>query len=399
MPTIEERWDKLPTLERTEIARAAGLSGRVGSASWHGMHEMDREALKKWASSDRETKIQEQVWKDAGVNVKHGEFIDETQADPKKLKHEAYHKSTGDLNLNGTCPNCGSAEFELIPSVGGYDAKCKNCAWTGDADNYIAESQVLIPTGEQIKSYERQKREDRGEPEPTQDYLLWVGYASYPTIRSFIEEAERLGVCRRISRVPKDLELEGSRIFLAHDEGETGDAVIFGYFFAGDIEVITYRDGNNGIPEELREIATGITLEQAAAEEERSCGYREDIGAVYLRGSLIILKPYRDYNSIIDPKAHRFRGIKKVDGGKILKGKAKKAPSEIHRIPRSKQLKKKSGEAWTDKEKDILKELLSKFRPWRAMREMSKVSGRSINAVAYQYSKMKKETKEECHGR
>jgi hypothetical protein len=333
MPTIEERWNGLPILERIKIARAAGLAGKVGSASWEGIHEMDRETLTAWSKPDRETKIQDQVWKDAGIEVKGGEFISEPQ------------------------------------------------------------EEIALPTNEQIESYEKQKQWDKGEDRKrsseAQDYLLWVGYASYPTIRSFIDEDKRLGACRRVSRVPRDLELEESRIFLAHDEGETEDAVIFGYFYVSAIEVITYRDGNNGIPEELRGVAVGVTLEQAAEEEERSCGYREDLGAIYLRGGLIVLEPYRSY------EGPRFRGIKKVDGDKILKGKAKSAPSERHKIRRSDRIECEPGSRWSEKEQAKLKELIKELGTWRGCREMRKLNGRSIYSASYQWSKMKKEAQDD----
>ena len=341
MPTIEERWDNLPISERVEIAEAAGLEGRVGSADWGRMYEMDRETLKDWASQD-------------------GSKDD----DEAKIGRGLHGRNT------------------RVVSVLSNDIE-----WRGETEHKRDDTNADTGKGPEKRLEEA--------ADTARDYLLWVGYQSYPTIRSFIDEAEGLGVCRRISRVPKNLVLEQSRVFLAHDEGESNDAVIFGYYIPTAIDIITYKDGSDGIPEYLMNIATGVTIEQAAQEAGRGRGHdhREDIGAVYLKGKLTVLEPYRDYNKIIDSKARRFRGIKKVSGDEILKGKGKRAPSEIHRIPRSERLKKKSGEKWSEEEKEILKGLLNRMRPLRAMREMSKISGRSVYAVSYQRSEIKKEAR------
>lgn len=45
--------------------------------------------------------------------------------------------------------------------------------------------------------------------------LLWIGEQFYPTPESFLEEAARMGVSRRISKVPRDYK-RGTYVFLAH---------------------------------------------------------------------------------------------------------------------------------------------------------------------------------------
>ena len=51
------------------------------------------------------------------------------------------------------------------------------------------------------------------------------------------------------------------------------------------------------------------------------------------------------------------------------------------------------GEKWSEEEKEILKGLLNRMRPLRAIREMSKISGRSVYAVSCQRSEIKKEAR------
>ena len=52
----------------------------------------------------------------------------------------------------------------------------------------------------------------------TTDILMWVGASHYPTVESFVKEAEVLGVSKRVSQVPKGVKLRTSVMFLAHDE-------------------------------------------------------------------------------------------------------------------------------------------------------------------------------------
>lgn len=222
-----------------------------------------------------------------------------------------------------------------------------------------------------------------------QDYLLWVGWGSYPTIKSFLDESRSVGVSRRISKIPNGLKLGESKIFLAHDEGESGDAVIFAYFVPTKIEMITF-DGESSIPEELRGLVTKVTIEEASLEELRGCGYRQDVGALYLvSGDITEISPYRDYNKLINPQGRRFRGIKKVDGLRILseKAKHKSAPSIRHKIKESDKISQQKGDKWTEEELDVLRKTTSEMRLQRAFREVQKITGRSIHACEYQYRK------------
>lgn len=50
------------------------------------------------------------------------------------------------------------------------------------------------------------------------DILMWVGADHYPTIASFVGEAERMGVAKGIAQVPVGVKLGQSLLFLAHDE-------------------------------------------------------------------------------------------------------------------------------------------------------------------------------------
>lgn len=346
---IEEQWDKLPIPERIKMAEAAGISGKVGSASWNGMHHLDREALMKWSKGGT----------DGSANDGKAE--------------------TGRDTSDGEAPEARG--------VHDGDSGVVSVLSDGVGRRRKAEHKRDDPDPSAGQGSEERMEKAAG---VTQDYLLWVGYQSYPTIKSFVEEGDRLGVSRRISRVPNGLKLAESKVFLAHDEGETGDAVIFGYFIPTSIELIVYRN-ENGIPDELKGVATPITLDQAASEPERGCGFRDNLGATYLSGHLFIFSPYKDYNRIIDSGARRFRGIKRIDADKIICGPSKVAPSELHRVPKNKRIKVAKGDPWSDKEKQILRDLLTEFKPWRALREMSKRSGRSVEAITYQYSKIKKE--------
>ncbi|MHA1869043.1 MAG: hypothetical protein ACTSXD_13450 [Candidatus Heimdallarchaeaceae archaeon] len=53
-----------------------------------------------------------------------------------------------------------------------------------------------------------------------QDYIMWIGRQFYPTPEHFIKEAERLGVCKRISFIPKEAIPHQTKLFLIHPIGE-----------------------------------------------------------------------------------------------------------------------------------------------------------------------------------
>ena len=266
-------------------------------------------------------------------------------------------------------------------------------AWSeqGREDKFVGDETELTVVEEEKSVDEVLYEAIKGET-PVQDYLLWVGTSSYPTIADFIREAEGpQGVCRRVSKIPNGLQLNKSKIFLAHDEGETGDGVIFAYFVPTAVEVIVYRN-SNGVPEDIKDIATPVCIDDAKTEQKRGCGYREDIGAIYIACDfLVVLKPYKDYNAIIHPKAKRFRGMKKVSANKIMNGKAKSAPSQRHRVKRSEKMARKRKQPWTEDERAKLVELVGKFGMWRGLREMQKINGRSIMAISYQWCKLKKQ--------
>ncbi len=285
-----------------------------------------------------------------------------------------------------------------------------------DAEMTPLASEILEPAPGAIEKFI--------EATKVQDYLLWVGWASYPTIAGFVEEAKTMGVSRRISKIPIGLEMGKSRIFLAHDEGETDDAVIFGFFVPTTLEMITLSSSSeqeNGIDPKLRGIVDPISVETASHEEIRGCGMREDVGALYavsytsedtmmarfeshstipettLSGPLVAFDQPKDYNTIIHRGIGRlrFRGIKKVDGEDIIHGITKTVPSSRHRVKKADRIKVKEGSAWSDEERAIFKDLLSQMPSRRAFREMHKINGRSIAGMDFQLTKIRREGKNE----
>jgi hypothetical protein len=53
--------------------------------------------------------------------------------------------------------------------------------------------------------------------------LLWIGAAFYPTPEAFMEEAQRMGVSRRISAVPRDFKVGETWVALAHPKAIPGE--------------------------------------------------------------------------------------------------------------------------------------------------------------------------------
>ena len=187
------------------------------------------------------------------------------------------------------------------------------------------------------------------------DILMWVG-GRYYTIESFIEEARRLGCCRRVPNIPKECVLGVSRVFLVHDisERDASDQLkirkvkrrgekftrtfrvrgkrptprVFGYFTISGITFVS--DGKMDISEELKKAGVKVyDYDNTGFAEQRGCGFVK-VGGTYIvdevqlgrlenlkikdiRGGFIPINP-----PIYVPGLKRFRGWKYVYGDNIL---------------------------------------------------------------------------------
>jgi hypothetical protein len=92
--------------------------------------------------------------------------------------------------------------------------------------------------------------------------LLWIGGQFYPMPAHWIREAQRLGISRRISAVPKNFKLGETFVFVAHREAiPTGDGkyvpAVFHVFKPQAIEYVVKDDDT---PEKLDALVKrGIT--------------------------------------------------------------------------------------------------------------------------------------------
>lgn len=93
--------------------------------------------------------------------------------------------------------------------------------------------------------------------------LIWVGVGFYRTPRSFLQEAARLGISRRISHLPKGLELGKTWVLLAHrhalgpgEGGEEDRPGVFSAFRPTRVEYVVRGDESDKQLEAL--VARGI---------------------------------------------------------------------------------------------------------------------------------------------
>ncbi len=158
-----------------------------------------------------------------------------------------------------------------------------------------------------------------------QDLVMWVGTKFYPTIDSYVVEAMNLGCSKRVPKLPEGVIPGITRVFLAHDEGKTGQGRIFGFFVLSGVEVIL--DDPEKIAKYQQEYSNlniqAVSSVQAYTEPARLCGQRaygaaylvsgKDMDAAYkaaeplagkadVKGDIVILM-----NPIIYPRL-RFRG-------------------------------------------------------------------------------------------
>jgi len=175
------------------------------------------------------------------------------------------------------------------------------------------------------------------EPIP-QDYLMWVG-RSYYTIESFIQEARKMGVCKRVPMLPRGVVPGKSRVFLVHDTSEAekkqkkrGVPRVFAYFVVKGIAYIVKKGVD--LPKEFEKRGVKAYEYKPGAfgfNDERGCGSLQ-IGGVYLlseedlekcrdlaesgllKGNIQVLNP-----PIEVPGLNRFRGYRCIDGDELLK--------------------------------------------------------------------------------
>lgn len=77
------------------------------------------------------------------------------------------------------------------------------------------------------------------------NFLMLVGKHFYPTTESFLEEAEKLGVSKRVPFVAKNIVLDKSVIMLAHPTCLKGGWGMFAFFIPTRIEMLVWaRDYN-----------------------------------------------------------------------------------------------------------------------------------------------------------
>jgi hypothetical protein len=167
------------------------------------------------------------------------------------------------------------------------------------------------------------------------DLLMWVGSTYYPTIESYLYETQHLGACKRVARIPKNIEVGKSRCFLIHDND--GNPAIFAYYVIKRIECIV-KDGFELSKELEKRGVKPISIRSVINNEpKRGCGYRFHVGAFYvtsyelaledllkvqdlakrkeLLGEIHVLNPYIPYNGGF------FRNYKLIDGDILLKTK------------------------------------------------------------------------------
>jgi len=196
------------------------------------------------------------------------------------------------------------------------------------------------------------------------DYLMWVGGKFY-TVQSFIEEARRMGVCKRVPFFPK-IKVGETRIFLIHDIDENDQNVqvvqvkhkkpekelkryrsfrvikrgevipkVFGYFIPSGIMVV--GEDFKKIIDKLPDKTVIISASLAAKVEKRGCGFLTQ-GGIYLVDNKTMQEIFNIAQKeckegflrgheleLIEPpipaRIPRFRGLRRVNGDAILERK------------------------------------------------------------------------------
>lgn len=223
-----------------------------------------------------------------------------------------------------------------------------------------------------------------GEKSTSTDIQMWIGSQGYPLISDFLEETDRLGACKRINRIPKDLELGKTRVWLTHDEGIIGQGRIFGYFTVDTVEVIRYAD--EPLLKEYPEYVEFIDVNDAFREEPRGGDLRTDVEAIFLCGEFVALEVPLVY------EGKRFRSYARLDRKSVDTMAEGLAPSEVQgrtiNITKDDLPKKRS--RWTPEEDAELRRIVGEASGvYQGMREFSRQTNRTMRSVEYRWLKIR----------
>lgn len=145
-----------------------------------------------------------------------------------------------------------------------------------------------------------------------QDFMMFVGDAFY-TKEEFISEAASIGVSKRLPsfRVPSDLKVKHSKVWLAAGGGRKGEAAkIFGYFVPDAIEFIAGTEGEKTYADIIAHIKTlegSKIVKSISGEAIRKCGVRK-VGGTYLTAKAGTQTPLH-ITTEQDYKGNFFRGM------------------------------------------------------------------------------------------
>lgn len=239
-----------------------------------------------------------------------------------------------------------------------------------------APAKTEAPARGKIKEVGHVSAEDAG------DFLMWIGSSSSTTIDEFLASAKRRGVAKKVSKLPYDLVIGVSRMFLVHDEAVPANAVIFGSYVISGVQVAVADIDNPDLPEKLE---GDKRIEVVLASERMPEG-------IYVLGKKVdVFERCFDYNTLFHKAGQRFRGYKRVDAVGILNSEAYKErptvqPKATVVLPEG-YTRPKEGDQWTEEERQALMEHVKDRNNDRsqAFREFSEATGRSREAVSYQY--------------
>ena len=203
----------------------------------------------------------------------------------------------------------------------------------------IAETAELQSTKPKATSRDKKVIEEPTlEMLPT-DLLMWIGGSNYETPEKYIQEARKMGACKRVPMLPRGVVVGKTKVVVAHSSvgldlgtGKKTGPAVFGYFTVMGI-VMVVKPGTD-LEEEFKK--RGVEAYEADESAfgfggERECGSLQE-GGTYLISEEDMTKmsdlaessqvkgQFIELESPIPIESDRFRGYKHVDSQSILGG-------------------------------------------------------------------------------
>lgn len=201
------------------------------------------------------------------------------------------------------------------------------------------------------------------------DLLMWIGYASYPTLAAFTAETSKIGISKRVSHIPRRLHPGETRLYLAYDYGARGNGVILGMCRIDRVEAVKPFGADlpaGDLPEWVTIVDPDTVL--------RGNQFRDE-GLFLCSDRLELFDHPRKWSR---PRFRSFRWVSQKEMERLPRIESTDVEPEAESVYKS---------PWTTEERQVLLARAITLGPYQACKEHARETGRTFEGCMYQFKK------------